>query len=205
MRQSDGATTALVVGLGNPGDEYAATRHNVGFEVLDALARRLGERPFLLRGRSLVARAAVDGPAGQRACLLAKPQTFMNNSGREVRDLLTEAEGPLELLVVCDDFHLPLGRLRCRRSGSAGGQNGLASILEHVASLDDRQVPRLRVGIGDPGRVPAEQYVLRPFKRAERPAVDAVVDRAAGHLHDWLGHGDLDRLIEACNAPDPQA
>ncbi len=200
-RSADGdAPTAVVVGLGNPGPEYVGTRHNVGFDVVERLAALRG-RSFHLRGRSRVARGDVPGAApGEDGLpfLLAEPQTFMNNSGRAVRDLLADLGARIPLLVVCDDFHLPLGRLRCRRSGSAGGQKGLASILDHVQG---REIPRLRVGIGDPGRAPAEDFVLRPFKRSEQEAAAASVDRAAGAIDDWLAHRDLDRLIEVCNAP----
>lgn len=189
------APTAVVVGLGNPGDEYAGTRHNVGFAVVEAVARLRG-REFFTRGRARVARGVIEGGV-ERPFLLAQPQTYMNNSGRAVRDLLADLGAGAPLLVVCDDFHLPLGRLRCRRKGSAGGQNGLASILDHVSGRD---VPRLRVGIGDPGRVPSEEYVLRPFKRGEQADVAEAVERAAAAVDDWLAHRDLDRLIEACNA-----
>jgi PTH1 family peptidyl-tRNA hydrolase len=191
--------TTLVVGLGNPGPEYEGTRHNVGFDVVGWLARMMGDRPFLKRGRSLVARGAVEGASGERTVLLARPVTFMNRSGRALRDLLAEQTRDAAVLVVCDEYQLPLGRLRCRRHGSSGGHKGLGSILDLVP---DRDIPRLRIGIGDPGRAPAEEFVLRPFTRGERPKIDAAIDRAGGHLHDWLAHGDLDRLIRACNAPE---
>lgn len=194
------------MGLGNPGAEYDGTRHNVGFDVLDRVAERLG-RPFLTRGRALVARATVspprepgasDGAAGDEVgVLLAKPTTYMNRSGRAARDLLAELEGPSEMLVLCDDFHLPLGRLRCRRKGSAGGQKGLSSIIELTGGGD---VPRLRIGIGDPGRAPAEEFVLRPFKRGEQAAVTEMLDRTAQVVTDWLSHGDFDRLMREANA-----
>ncbi len=188
--------TRLVVGLGNPGDEYDGTRHNVGYDVVDRVAA-FDDRPFLRRGRSLVAR----GERGGGVYLLAKPLTYMNRSGRAVRDLLADLEGPVDVLVVCDDFHLPLAKLRCRLKGSAGGQNGLASVIEHVSAVDPkRQVPRLRFGIGDPGRIPAEDFVLLRFRRGELEAVAEGAERAAAHVHDWLEHGDLDRLMRDCNA-----
>ncbi len=191
----------LILGLGNPGAEYEGTRHNVGFELLDLLATRLG-RPFIQRGRSLVAR----GEVGGRPFVLAKPTTFMNRSGRAARDLVqelaadpaAEAAGPLQLLVLCDDFHLPLGKMRCRLKGSSGGQNGLASVIE---MLPDHPVPRLRLGIGEPSRMPTEVFVLKPFKRAERPLVDEMLQRATNHLEDWLGDGDLEALMNKANVP----
>lgn len=187
------ARSVLVLGLGNPGEEYAGTRHNVGFEVVERVAARLG-RPWLLRGRSLVARWEHD----ERPVMLAKPQTYMNRSGRAAADLLADLPAPAGLLVVCDDFNLPLARLRCRLKGSAGGQKGLASILEAVG---EREVPRLRIGIGEPGRAPPEEYVLRPFKRGERPAIDEAIQRATDLVLAWIEHGDDKKLVADCNAP----
>lgn len=186
--------TRLVVGLGNPGPEYAATRHNLGFRVVESLAEGLAA-PWRKQGRSLVARATI----GDVSAVLARPQTFMNLSGRAARELLEELGPDITWLVVSDDFHLPLGRLRCRASGSDGGHNGLASILE---SLPGREVPRMRLGIGEPplGN-PAEEYVLQGFRRSEKAEVEAMIERAADLLREWLEHGDLARLINAANAP----
>lgn len=189
------APTRLVLGLGNPGAEYDGTRHNVGFELLDRLAGELGAR-FALRGRSLVARAS----AGRAAVVLAKPQTFMNRSGRAARDLLADIGPGTEPLVAYDDFHLPLGRLRVRARGSHGGQRGMASILQ---LLPDRDVPRLRMGIGEPpGRRPAEDWVLTRFSAAEREEVDVMLARALPPVLRWLEDGRLDALANALN-PDP--
>jgi len=192
--------TRIVLGLGNPGAEYDGTRHNLGFLVADALAARLG-RSFHPRGRALVATAEVAGAA----CVLAKPTTFMNNSGRAARDLLEEAGGPgaADVMVACDDLHLPLGRLRCRASGSAGGQNGLASV---IAALPDLEVPRVRLGIGAPPEsVSSHDWVLGRFRRAESADVEAMVERASDALAGWLRDGDLARLIALCNAGPPPA
>ena len=190
----------LVVGLGNPGPEYAGTRHNLGFLVLERLAESLAA-PWRKQGRSLVARAEIGTSGGAEAAVLARPQTFMNLSGRAVKELLDEFGPDTPWLVVSDDFHLPLGRMRCRAAGSHGGHNGLASIIE---SLPGREVPRLRMGIGElPIGRPAEEYVLQTFKRSEQAEVKAMVERAAQLLRDWLDHGDLGRLINAANAPPP--
>jgi peptidyl-tRNA hydrolase, PTH1 family len=194
------ARARIVLGLGNPGAEYDGTRHNVGFLVADALASRLG-RSFHAKGRALVA----SGALGETSYVLAKPTTFMNNSGRAARDLLDEAGGPsaADLLVTCDDFHLPLGRLRCRASGSDGGQKGLASV---IATLPGTDVPRVRLGIGAPHEgMRAEDWVLGRFRRAEQPEVDAMVLRATDALEGWLRSGDLARLIAVCNAGPPPA
>ncbi len=184
-------STRILVGLGNPGPEYAGTRHNVGFDVVDRVASAFG-RSFHLKGRSELARGEVDaGPY-----LLCKPQTFMNRSGRAVRDLLVD-DPAAELIVLCDDFNLPLGKMRCRRKGSAGGQNGLADIIERV----EVDVPRLRLGIGSPGRKPAPDFVLERFKRAEEADVEQMVERAADALGAWLERRiDLSALIERVNS-----
>ena len=184
----------LVLGLGNPGAEYEGTRHNLGFDVVDRLAQRAG-LSFRKAPRAHTAR----GESGGAPYVLAKPQTFMNNSGRAARELLAELGEGTELLVVCDDFHLPLGRLRCRASGSDGGQKGLASVIN---TLVGRDVPRLRMGIDEPpSGVPSEDYVLRRFKRGEADVVEAMIERAADCVAAWLEHGDLQKLINAANAP----
>ncbi len=187
----------VVVALGNPGSEYDGTRHNVGFRVADRLAGLRG-RSFHAKGRALRSRVSSDD--AEREVWLLQPTTYMNRSGRAVRDVEDECGAWPELLVVCDDFNLPLGKLRCRGQGSAGGQKGLASILD-VA--DGRPVPRLRMGIGDPGRAPAEEFVLRPFKRAEQADVDDMVERAALAIDAWLDDGDLEALIRRANQAEP--
>ena len=199
---SAGPRVRLVLGLGNPGAEYEGTRHNVGFELVERLAARLGKR-FVPKGRAVIAGAG--GGADGVRWLLAKPQTFMNLSGRAAKELVAaavEAGEAVELLVACDDFPLPLGRLRCRAGGSDGGQKGLASILATVrATWPEMEVPRLRLGLGEPpSGQPAEDYVLRPFKRAERPEVETMLERAADLVADWLRDGDLPRLIDRANA-----
>lgn len=164
----------VLLGLGNPGDEYAATRHNVGFRVAEEILRRHGARREARRCRSLVAATRVDGVE----VLVARPLTYMNRSGAAAAALLGEAEAePGDLLVVCDDLNLDLGRLRLRARGSHGGHNGLSSIIE---ALGTQEFPRLRVGIGPvaPG-VPQADFVLAPFRRDEREAIAAAVARAA--------------------------
>lgn len=189
--------TRLLLGLGNPGPEYDGTRHNVGFELLDRLAGELGAR-FASRGRALVARA----PAGEASVVLAKPQTFMNLSGRAARDLLADLGARVELLVAYDDFHLPLGRVRLRTQGSHGGHKGMASVL---ACVTGRDVPRLRLGIGEPpGRAHAEDWVLRRFGPREREQVDLMLARTVPPLLTWLADGRFDALANAVN-PDAAA
>jgi len=164
----------LVVGLGNPGARYRDTRHNIGFEVVDELARRHGVSFESSRWEALEARLR-DTPGG---ALLVKPLTFMNLSGRAVAEAARYYRiDPGDLLVVADDVNLPLGRLRARARGSAGGHNGLASI---IGALGTDEFPRLRVGVGrgDPRRDLAD-HVLARFEPGEGPAVDEMRARAA--------------------------
>ena len=179
------AVSALIVGLGNPGPRYAATRHNFGFMVLDALidrARELGGAPkAALSGRKDLEAAVVSLPVlpggafAQFACI--KPMTFMNLSGRAVRAALDFYKlPPTDVLVVHDELDLPLGRMRLKRGGGNAGHNGLKSITQDLGSPD---FVRLRLGIGrpEPGRDVAG-YVLEPFGRDETPLVRRVVPAA---------------------------
>jgi PTH1 family peptidyl-tRNA hydrolase len=181
----------LFVGLGNPGEQYRDTRHNVGFRVMDALARAWNIRILTRRCRSLVGEGMVEG----REVVLAKPQTYMNNSGRAAASLLEAyGTGAAELLVVCDDFHLDLARLRARRGGSSGGQKGLQSIID---SLGTEEFARLRIGIGPPKGDPVE-FVLKPFRKTEEGEVEEAVTRAAEACEIWL-RGGIDECMSAFN------
>ncbi len=177
----------LIVGLGNPGDQYRGTRHNVGFEVVDETARRWELAFRSAPADALLARAPAS-PAGRGAVLLAKPLTYMNRSGFAVGALLRYYRiEPDDLLVVTEDVNLPLGRLRARRRGSSGGHNGLRSIIEAVAG---EGFPRLRVGVGrgDP-RQKLSGRVLSRFGRDERPAMDESVRRAADAVEMFVEAG----------------
>ena len=183
----------LAFGLDNPGQEYESTRHNLGFDVLDFLARREG----LLFEPARTLERYEGPPAFQCArlfdpdALLVKPQTFMNRSGTVVSALLQWAgAGPEQCLVVVDDLDLPLAKLRLRPSGSSGGHNGLKSIL---SSLGTDRFPRLRVGIGR-SQTDAARHVLARFTDEERAAIDRAVAEAAEAVFAWLREGD----IEAC-------
>ena len=180
----------LVLGLGNPGEPYRATRHNVGFRVVEELARRHGVRLGAPDCGALV--GALPAAAGGAApAILALPQTYMNRSGWAARCLAERhALTPGDVLVVYDEIHLPLGRLRLRRSGSPGGHRGMESIVENLRT---DEVPRLRVGVGGedgppPGTDLAE-YVLAPFGEGEREAVERTVERAAEACEAWLARG----------------
>ena len=173
----------LVVGLGNPGAKYAGTRHNIGFMALELLGERSG---FSFRQQARLHGLAADtGVADQRLRLLM-PQTYMNDSGRAIRAALDWfGLEPHQLLVLVDDMDLPLGRLRLRAQGSAGGHNGLRSTIQHLGT---QEFPRLRIGIGAPAENPAERrartvsHVLGPFSQAEKPCLDAVLDEVIDGL-----------------------
>lgn len=174
----------LIVGLGNPGPRYRHTRHNVGFEVVDCLAARWRAEFSRERHRALMAEASVQGCK----VVLLKPLTYMNRSGECLRSALDYSETALEdVLVVVDDVNLPLGRLRLRGEGSAGGHNGLRSIISHLGS---EAFPRLRLGVGaqGPGGDLAD-HVLSTFRADERPEVLKAVERAADAVETWMTQG----------------
>ena len=189
----------LIAGLGNPGSRYRDTYHNVGFDVVDTLARRNGAAFGSSPADALVAR--VRGLGAE--VLLVKPLTFMNLSGRAVADLARFYKiDPPDVLAIVDDVALPTGRLRARRSGSAGGHNGLKSIIE---SLGSEEFPRLRVGVGrgDPRRDLAS-HVLSRVPAAEREALVAAVERAADAAEAFIARG-IDAVMNEYNrdlAPD---
>lgn len=178
----------LIVGLGNPGARYARTRHNVGWMVLDELARR---------HHIDLSRKAHDAHIGgtlwgEQRVMLARPLTFMNLSGRAVSALLRYHNvEPHQLLIICDDLNLPLGRLRLRRGGSDGGHNGLKSISQ---ALSTNEYPRLRFGVGEPPREERVErgtadYVLSVFTPDEARAVEETVNRAADCAEVFVREG----------------
>lgn len=180
-----------IVGLGNPGREYAGTRHNIGFDVVDEVARRWNVQ---LRPWKSVADVVV---VGSRGAVLVEPQTFMNLSGDAVSRLSAFHKlTPQDVLVVVDEVQLPVGRLRARRSGSAGGHNGLKSVIQHLGT----EFPRLRIGIGrgDPTWNLAD-HVLSRFARDERDIVADAVNRAADAVELFVEDG-LDAVMSRFNA-----
>jgi len=185
----------LIIGLGNPGKAYENNRHNVGFRCLEQFARTHG---LTFKQRQSQAYVAMGRVAGQPV-ILAKPQTFMNRSGQAVACLVHYYRVPLhDVLIVYDDLDLPLGKLRIRERGSAGGHNGMRSI---IASLGTHEVPRLRLGIGRPEdhaalerrQGPAEteviRYVLSDFTAAEQPIVAEMCQRATEAIHTVITEG----------------
>jgi len=184
----------LIVGLGNPGRKYVGTRHNVGFDVVAELSRR-GSAPAPRKAfESELAEIAI----GDERVLLAAPQTFMNLSGRAVRQILDFYKlGLADLLVICDDLNLPMGRLRLRKNGSAGGQKGLRNIIEHAGT---EEFARLRIGIDrPPERMDATAYVLQKFTASERDAMSDAVAAAAAAAELWATQGP-DAAMNRVNA-----
>jgi PTH1 family peptidyl-tRNA hydrolase len=190
----------LIVGLGNPGARYQATRHNVGVRVLDAVASRVGAGPGEPRYRGIAAEASV---AGTRVLLLA-PETWMNRSGDAVAAALAahpELDPATDLLVVFDDADLPLGRLRIRARGSSGGHNGLGDVLEQLAI---ETVPRLRFGIGRPQQ-PSDtvDWVLTPFREDEEASLARALPRAADAVLCFVQEG-IAPAMNRFNGPWPE-
>lgn len=191
----------LVVGLGNPGAKYAGTRHNVGFDVLDLYAHRLEREPepFAAAGQTL-ADVIV---ATDESFVLLWPLTYMNLSGRAVVAALHHFEAdPAQILVVTDDFHLPLGALRVRAAGSCGGHNGLRSISACLGDSDD--FPRLRIGVGEP-RDSTVDFVLDTFRAAEEPIIEETLETCSWAAEDWAKGASVDDLQARYNRRKPQA
>lgn len=195
------ASMKLVVGLGNPGAKYQGTRHNVGFELIDLLARGGQGATFSRKFDGLVAETEID----YRRVLLLKPETFMNLSGRSVSQAIRFYKIERhDLLVVCDDLSLPLGRLRIRPGGSDGGQKGLRDITAHLGT---DQFPRLRIGIGDHGGLDAADYVLSRFRGPERALMDDALILATQAVAVWVTQG-IAAAMNRFNGPagkSPQA
>lgn len=182
----------VVVGIGNPGRRYHRTRHNVGFEVVDMLARSDGIDLRKRRFDALLGEGKISG----EDVLLVKPQTFVNNSGSAVRQVLDWWKLPLgELLVVSDDVNLPIGVLRFRRGGSAGGHHGLESIIAHLGT---EAFQRLRIGIGREDEKDLVDHVLGRFTRSERKVMDEASIDAVRGITVWIAHG-IDECMNQFN------
>ena len=176
--------TYLLIGLGNPGREYANTRHNFGFMLIDRLAVRLNERGMKVQSKAIVMNTSYE----ERKLILAKPQTYMNLSGQSVQGLIHFYKIPLtNVMILSDDLDLPFGTIRIRASGGPGGQRGLSSILERLGT---KEVPRLRLGIGrPPGRMDPANYVLQNFSRDDLQAISEILDRAADAVLAFVSYG----------------
>ena len=187
----------LIVGLGNPGAEYERTRHNVGWQVVDAFARKFRIDVSRHEKNALTGTGRVAGGG----VLVAKPLTYMNLSGDAVR-LLVNAYGEAndDLVVVYDDIDLPLGKLRIRPNGSAGTHNGMRSIIE---SLGHENFPRLRIGIGSQEQGPLRDYVLDEFTAEEQPLVEKAITRSVDALV-LIVRGDLKRAMNEFNRDEKE-
>lgn len=197
----------LVVGLGNPGNEFVATRHNIGWEALDELAARLGwigkKDEFGRLAKKKFDGLILDGSVsihsgGTEKVLLLKPTTYMNDSGRSVQAAMAFYQvSPAEMIVVLDDLALPCGKIRIRSAGSPGGHNGLKDI-ERAIGTD--QYPRLRIGIDPaPPRVPGRDYVLGRFSEDQRCAVGPALERSAAAIVTWIEKG-IEAAMNVYNA-----
>lgn len=189
----------LVIGLGNPGIEYTQTRHNIGFHVVDQFAEQQGWKWNEQRNRAILA----SGTLGLEKVILVKPITFMNKSGEAVGELMRWYRvRPEDILVICDDLDLPVGKLRLRSSGSAGGHNGVDNIIHH---LHTNQFPRLRIGIGRPphNRMDTIHYVLGIPPLDERILIESAEEQAVKVLPQILSRG-VALMMNVVNA-DPEA
>jgi len=182
--RSEQTSNYLVVGLGNPGREYRDSRHNIGFMLIDHLAKRFDLSFSRLESKALVTKGAYQ----DRRVILAKPQTYMNLSGQSIGSLVRFYKIELDnLMIVYDDVDLPMGSLRIRPAGGSGGHKGMQSIIERLST---DTVPRLRIGIGrPPGRMEAADYVLQDFTKNEAPLVMQMLDRAADAIQVYLSTG----------------
>ncbi len=180
----------LIVGLGNPGLIYAGSRHNIGCAILKSLARSL--KVSLKRDNSVLALVGT-AKLGQHNVILAQPRTFMNLSGKAVSALLKKFKGAAsDLLVVCDDLDLELGRMKIRPSGSSGGHRGLLSIIEHLGT---QNFSRLRIGIGRPkNSKDAADYVLAGFLRGQKMLVQEVKEDAVNCCLSWAEKGVVETM-----------
>ncbi len=189
----------LVVGLGNPGDEYASTRHNAGFMLVRRLAGAWG---VTLRGRAFKAKTAV-ARQGEDGILLALPQTFMNRSGVAVREIMAGREVPPErLVVIYDDLDIPLGEIRVRKQGSPGTHKGMISVVNEIKT---NVFPRIRIGIGPlPAGRDAADYVLEPFRKSEMRDLEESLDEAEEAVGLILS-GEIERAMTRFNHKTPAA
>jgi peptidyl-tRNA hydrolase, PTH1 family len=175
----------LIVGLGNPGPEYDHTRHNVGFVVLDRLARRYAPGAI---ARSKFHGATIDASIGDEKVVLLKPLTYMNRSGLSIMEAVSffKLQPAADLLVIVDDVALPCGAIRLRSEGSAGGHNGLGDIEQ---KLGGNAYARLRIGIDAPGQIPQKDYVLGRFRNDQLPLVEAACDESVEAAACWAAQG----------------
>lgn len=194
-RRTSGGPEYIIAGLGNPGKQYETTRHNSGFLFIDALADKHGVKINKIKFRALTAKADIGG----HACLLMKPQTYMNESGLSLREACGFFKIPPEkVVVIFDDVSLPFASLRVRARGSDGGHNGIASIINHLGSSD---FPRVKVGIGDKPHEEMElaDWVLSVFSKEELKTLHTLIPKVCGAVELIVG-GDTQKAMDTYNA-----
>lgn len=192
--RSQGGIEFLIVGLGNPGGKYEITRHNAGFLWADLFAESLNTEIKRLKYHALTAEVNIDG----HRCLLMKPQTFMNNSGEAVSEAAKFYKIPLEkIIVVFDDISLPIGKLRVRRKGSAGGHNGIKSLIAHLGS---ENFPRVKLGVGAKPHPDYDlgDWVLTSFKKEDFPALKEAMESACKAV-ELIVKGETDKAMNQYN------
>lgn len=182
----------IIVGLGNPGKEYALTKHNIGFMLIDKLMEIHGipcTKKYLY---SLIG----EGFIGEEKVILAKPQRFINLSGLTVKAIINEYKCSLDsIIIICDDINLPIGKIRIRRGGSSGGHNGIKSIASHLGSLE---FPRLRIGIGINENLDIRDYVLSPFNRDDLCYIEVALSIGCSAIETWVKEG-IDNCMNKYN------
>jgi PTH1 family peptidyl-tRNA hydrolase len=178
------STRRVIVGLGNPGAQYVGTRHNIGFEAVELFAKLNNFQWGKMSGGSICA----SGNLGDYSITLVKPMTYMNLSGEPLMKVIKNTPiEPSEIIVVVDDIHLPIGRIRIRQGGSDGGHNGLKSITAHLQTQD---YPRLRIGVGEPQSAEHQiDHVLSRFSRDEQKSLEEVLERTVAALETWITSG----------------
>ncbi|MFH1226295.1 MAG: aminoacyl-tRNA hydrolase [Planctomycetota bacterium] len=174
----------IIIGLGNPGEKYERTRHNLGFRVIDLLAQK--NNIDLAKSRYYKSHTG-KGVIGDEKVMLVKPNTYMNLSGEAVQSIFTDTGEALEnFLIICDDFQLPHGKVRIRRQGSSGGHNGLESIIQ---LLGTEKFPRLRIGLGASAGIDHKRFVLANFTRVEERQNKEIIETAAQAVECWVKNG----------------
>ena len=187
----------IIVGLGNPGKKYAGSRHNVGFQCVDILSKKLNIKLSDRRAKAVLGQ----GTVAEHQVVLGKPRTFMNNSGDGIEYLLTRfSSRPDDLVVIYDEMALPVGRVRIRRGGGDAGHNGIASIIQ---ATHTHEFPRIRVGIGKPSGGGDVGHVLGAFSSEEKPLIQAANIRAADAIV-YLLESDIEATMNRFNGADPE-
>ena len=184
----------LIVGLGNPGLKYDRTRHNVGFDVIDSLARQLAPgEPATSKFDAVV----IETRSRDEKVLLMKPQQFMNRSGQPISQAISfyKADPIVDLLIIVDDIHLPCGSIRLKNTGTSGGHNGLTDITNH---LDGGDWSRLRIGVDEPGLIPQSDYVLGKFTTEQQEVIEPALSQAVNAAITWLEDG-IDEAMNKFN------